>query len=129
MGPSRPSPGDRCPTPVLLHRHEVAGMTGRDIHLEDAPQRRRDVTEVVQDGEATIYEPDGLQIHGLNSIATTLWHCMDGSVTLERLAADLADVYDEDLDVTRAHVLGYARDLARRGLLQGSSFPPAAPDT
>jgi hypothetical protein len=95
-----------------------------EITLGDAPRRRVDVTEVVQDGEALIYEPDGLQIHGLNPIATVLWHCLDGSVTLDELAVDLADVYDGDLDTSRAHVLDYVRDLARRELLQGTYSAP-----
>jgi hypothetical protein len=99
-------------------------MPPEEIALGDAPRRRVDVTEVVQDGEATIYGPDGLQMHGLNPIATTLWHCLDGSVTLDELAVDVADVYDGDLDTSRAHVLDYVRELARRDLLQGSYGTP-----
>jgi hypothetical protein len=95
-------------------------MTPAGPSLHARPRRRTDVTEVVQDGEAVIYEPDG-KVHGLNRTATILWHCLDGSVTLEELAVDLAEVYDGDLVTSRAQVLDYARDVARRGLLQGLS--------
>jgi hypothetical protein len=33
------------------------------------------------------------------------------------LAVDVADIHDGDLDTSRAHVLDYVRDLARRELL------------
>jgi hypothetical protein len=93
-------------------------MPARPLSLSARPRRRADAVEVVQDGQAVIYEPDGLGVHGLNAIATLLWHCLDGSVTLEELAADLADVFDDDLRTARQRVLHHVSDLDARGLLQ-----------
>jgi hypothetical protein len=39
-------------------------MPPEELTLEDAPRRRVDVTQVVQDGEASIYRPDGREIRG-----------------------------------------------------------------
>lgn len=87
------------------------------IDLDAAPRRRRDVTEVVQDGEALIYELDSTQKHQLNWIATVLWHCLDGSVTLRELSADLSDVFGTDRAQADAEICAYVRALGEEGLL------------
>lgn len=90
-----------------------------EIGLDYAPCRRRDVTEVVQDGEALIYEPDGSGKHQLNWVATVLWHCIDGSVTLRQLSADLGEVLGTERALAEAEVCAYTRALGELGLLIG----------
>jgi hypothetical protein len=90
-----------------------------EIDLDHAPRRRRDLIEVVMDGEAIIYEPDGRAKHQLNPLATALWHCIDGSVTVRQLCEDLTDGLDRDLDQVQEDLLGYVRQLGADGLLVG----------
>lgn len=81
--------------------------------------RRDGVSAVELDGEAVLMEDDTGGIHHLDRIATVIWNCLDGSCTLDELAADLAEAFKADLEVVREDVLQLAQTLGRTGLLAG----------
>jgi hypothetical protein len=87
-----------------------------DGELDRAPRRRPDVSEVVEDGDALLYEPDG-NTHRLTGLATVLWHCLDGSVSLRELAAELADAIGGTPSDAEAQVRDHVRLLYEAGLL------------
>lgn len=90
-----------------------------EIGLAYAPRRRDDVTSVELDGEAVLYAGSGA-MHKLDALATMLWHCFDGSVTLDELVDDLDGIYaDTGRDRIAADVLACVRELGRQGLLDG----------
>jgi hypothetical protein len=87
-----------------------------DGELHRAPRRRPDVTEVVEDGEALLYEPDG-NTHRLTGLATVLWHCLDGSVSLRELADELGEVVADSPAAAEEQVRDHVRLLFEAGLL------------
>ena len=52
---------------------------------------RTDVTAIVLDREAVVYCDD--QLHLLDPVATLVWQCLDGEVTVDGLVAELATVF------------------------------------
>lgn len=97
-----------------------------DIGLGFAPRRKPSITSVELDGEAVLYAP-GAGMHKLDRIATVLWNCLDGSVTVGELVEDLDGVYpDADADRIAADVLACVRQLGQQGLLAGVT--PAEPE-
>jgi hypothetical protein len=87
-----------------------------DGELGRAPRRRPDVNEVVEDGDALLYEPDG-NTHRLTGLATVLWHCLDGSVSLRELAVELADAVGGTPADAETQVREHVRLLGEAGLL------------
>lgn len=87
-----------------------------DLHDGVSPRRRADVTSVELDGESVLYS--GEVIHRLDAIATVLWNCLDGTVTIGELVDDLVAVYpDTAPDEVRSGVYDCIRTLGRDGLL------------
>lgn len=101
-------------------------VAAEDIGPDFAPRRRPDVASVEMDGEAVLYAGSA-GMHKLDRVATVLWNCFDGSVTVRELVADLDDVYpDADRSRIEADVLACVRQLGRQGLLAGvaAAEPP-----
>lgn len=90
-----------------------------EITLQHAPRRRGDVTAVELDGELVVYESERGGVHKLDTVATVLWHCFDGSVTLAEIVEDLQTVFDRDPQVLASDVVDYVRELGHVGLLEG----------
>jgi hypothetical protein len=87
-----------------------------DVHDAFAPRRRPDVTSVELDGEGVLYSDS--VIHRLDAIATVLWNCFDGTVTVAELVDDLCSVYpDTPAADVRAGVYECIRTLGSEGLL------------
>lgn len=93
--------------------------TSRPLGFDDAPRRRPDVVGVEVDGEAVLYDSRDGALHRLNPVATVLWHCLDGSVTLGELAEDLRTAVPDAVGGADG-VLDYARQLDALGLLGGT---------
>jgi PqqD family protein of HPr-rel-A system len=88
--------------------------------LDERPRIRDDLTVVELDGEAVIYDEVNGDFHRLNPTATLVFSLLDGSVTLEELARDLAKAYAmKDEDVI-AQVRELASQLAASHLLAGT---------
>jgi peroxiredoxin len=64
-----------------------------------------------------------LETCALNESAAIVWQCFDGSGTIDEIAADIADVFEIDVDGVRADVLRLARDVGGIGFLFGVSEP------
>ncbi len=78
---------------------------------------RGDVDCVEVDGEFVLYDDVLGVLHRLNPTASALWQCLDGSGTLEEIAADMADIYAADPAQVLADVVGTARRFDEAGLL------------
>jgi peroxiredoxin len=91
------------------------------------PRARPDVAAVHVGAELVIgrIAPDTtyLETCALNESAAIVWQCFDGSGTIDEIAADIADVFEIDLDGVRADVLRLARDVGGIGFLFGVSEP------
>ena len=83
------------------------------------PHVRADLTVVVLDGEAVVYDEENGELHQLNPSATLVFQLCDGSGTPEELAADIAEVYGESIDVVGPQVLETIERFGDAGLLVG----------
>lgn len=66
-----------------------------------------------------VYAGDLGTVYKLDALATAVWCCLDGTLTLRQLVGELQTVFEGDSDRIAADVLDYARTLHRQGLLQG----------
>jgi hypothetical protein len=82
------------------------------------------VESVVVGGEAVVHSAG--RIHHLSAIATTVWECCDGQVTLDELAAELAVAFSADPVRVRADVEAAVAELVEQGLLRSREPGPPA---
>jgi PqqD family protein of HPr-rel-A system len=101
----------------------VSASAGR-IGLGAAPRVRTDLTVVVLDGEAVIYDEESGDVHHLNPTATLVFQMLDGAVTVAELADDVAAVFELEPAEATAQVQALVDELADAGLIDGM---PAAP--
>jgi len=59
----------------------------------DAPRRRDDLTVAEIDGETVIYDPRDATVHHLNSSATIVWSCCDGTSSVADIIDDIAQAF------------------------------------
>lgn len=85
------------------------------------PSRRSDLTVVVLDGEAVVYDDVVEDVHHLNPSATAVFQLLDGSATLDELADDIVAVFGLDRAGAMAQVRGLIDELATAGLLEGTA--------
>jgi PqqD family protein of HPr-rel-A system len=78
-----------------------------------------DVSSVVLDGEAVLYDESSHRVHLLNPTATVIWACCDGNGNVDDIATDIAAVLELDRGAVAGDVLETVRDFARLGLLAG----------
>lgn len=90
-----------------------------DIDASFVPRRRDRVVTVELDGEAVLYDEDSGRIHALDTIATVVWSCFDGTASVRGMAEDLAGAFAADWVVVENDVLVLVRRLASEGLLAG----------
>jgi len=57
------------------------------------------------------------ELFTLNPAGQAIWQRLDGQRTLKDVAAELAEEYDTPLAVLENDVLGFASELAHRGIL------------
>lgn len=74
------------------------------------------VAWVEVDGEIVAIEPEHEEVHHLDPAASLLWRALDSEVTLDELAADVADVFNIRFEQARADVLTFANRLLDAGL-------------
>lgn len=85
------------------------------------PQRRADLDVVSVGAENVIWDPVRDRVHRLDPIASVLWQFMDGSASIDELAADVVDVWERQLDEATAAVVEMIAQLMHAGLLVDSS--------
>ena len=104
------------------------------LNSDSALSIRADLTAVDVDGEMVIYDDSRRRLHRLNSSATILWKCLDGSATLREIASDIAEAVAADRVSVLSDILTLAGQLEAEGLLHDSAQPapgepvPQAPD-
>jgi len=94
-----------------------------EIEAGFAPSPRDSVVSTRLDDDLLIVDGSTGRIHVLNSTAALVWECFDGDVTLDELAADLAEAFHTPLEAVRADTVEMTRELGRLGLLAGVSPP------
>lgn len=90
-----------------------------DIDMSFVPVRAGTSATEVLDGEAVIYNEALDTVHSLSTTATLIWSMMDGTVSIQDLAAEFAEHFDVDLAVVGSDVLRTVREFGRLGLLVG----------
>lgn len=86
----------------------------------DRPQRRDDLTVVVLDGEAVIYDERSEELHHLNTPATVVFEMCDAETTVEQMAAEIAEAFGMDATDVEPDVRTAVDSLAEAGLLEGT---------
>ena len=118
---------DQSATGTREASQALPDLAPEDIEAGFAPCPRDSLISTRLDDEVLIVDRNTGQMHVLNSTAALVWECFDGDVTLDELAADLADGFHAPLEVVRADTLEMTRELGRLGLVAGVSQPmPAA---
>src|SRR4051812_8536997 len=98
-------------------RRRVIRAAAIDSHF--APKIATGVCDVEVDGEVVVFHEETHVLHLLNPTAGAAWRCFDGSVSLEDLAGELAEVYGEDRATVEVSLLEVARSVGALGLLDG----------
>ena len=84
----------------------------------DAVLARSDRTSWrVLEGDALILHPEAGTLHRLNGTGTRAWELLDGTRSLESIAAALTDEYEVSAADASAEVLGLANELNDAGLV------------
>ena len=87
--------------------------------MTEKPKVRDDLTVVVLDGEAVIYDDETGDLHHLNPTATIVFQLCDGSGTVPELAIDIADVFAFDGAEMQRQVEALVEGFGVAGLLVG----------
>ena len=86
------------------------------------------VTAVELDGESVLYDETSGVLHLLDAVATVVWARLDGTATLDELAADLSGAFATDPARVRRDLVAFVRQLGRQHLLEGVAPPPVDDD-
>lgn len=82
------------------------------------PRARPDLWVELLDEEAVLRDPATGRFYVLDRIATLLWPWLDGTVSVDELAADCAAAFEAPLERVREDVEVLLADLAARELLE-----------
>ena len=102
-----------------------------DIDGSFRPRRAPSVAYTELDGETVLYDEATQGTHLLNPTAGLLWQCFEGDVSLDELAAEVAEAYGIDPAAAADDVLTTARSLGELGVLsgvRGTAVGPSATD-
>jgi hypothetical protein len=94
-------------------------MSPADIDEGFIPRIKDTVTWVELEGEVVVYNDLTATTHLLNTAASVIWLCCDGSTTLGCLIGELHEVYEGNTAMIRCDVIDLIRQLGRQGLLEG----------
>jgi PqqD family protein of HPr-rel-A system len=82
------------------------------------PRIREDLTVVVLDGEAVVYDEETADLHHLNRTATIVFGLCDGSATMAEMAADLSAVFEVPVHEVEPEVRALIRRFRKVDLLE-----------
>lgn len=90
------------------------------LSLTDRPRRHPDSSfrEIPDEGGLVVL-PGKAQVKVLNPVGIRVFSMLDGTRTLEEIAARVADEFDVPMETARQDVLGFLSDLADHGMLGG----------
>jgi hypothetical protein len=86
--------------------------------LDDVPLRRDGLVVHELAGECVLFVPDTGDLHQLNPPATVVWKLLGPGVSLRRIAFEIAEAAETDLDRVENDVLALAERLGELGLLR-----------
>jgi len=72
--------------------------------MSHPPKRRPDLIYRTIDGETVILNREAGVLHRLNSTASFIWECCDGSSGVDDIVARLANAYEVDFPTSRKDV-------------------------
>lgn len=72
------------------------------------------------DGQAVVLDVTRNVLHLLNPTATALWARLDGTTTVEGLAAELAAEFGAPLELVLTDVINALEQMGREGLIAGA---------
>lgn len=81
------------------------------------PRARGDLTVVVLDGEAVVYDEASGELHHLNPSATVVFGLLDGTATIRELSGDVADAFGMPREEIETQIRTLVRQFRRLGLL------------
>jgi PqqD family protein of HPr-rel-A system len=90
------------------------------------PRVRDDLTVVVLDGEAVVYDDVSGELHHLNASATVVFELLDGTSTIRELADDVADAFGQPPREVEIQIRKLVRQFRQLGLLNGEPRPAHA---
>lgn len=90
-----------------------------------APRPAPDTAVVTVGDETVIYAATTGRTESLNPVAATLWACLDGTATVDEIAADVAAVTGRDLRGVTRDLRHLVRRWERLGLVTDGPPPPA----
>lgn len=96
-----------------------------DIGAGFVPKHRARICSAELDDEVVLFDEDSGRLHTLDSVASVVWACLDGTQAVAGIAVELAEVFGADPTVVEADVLRLVRELGAQGLLRGVSPDPA----
>lgn len=88
------------------------------LTLKACPRPRAGLPSESYEGETIVVEPEESVMHALTGVGPFLWERMDGTTSLEALAAALVERYEVELPQAREDVLAFADRLLQSGLLE-----------
>jgi PqqD family protein of HPr-rel-A system len=88
------------------------------------PKVRADLTAVEIQGEAVVYDPQGVRLHHLNPAAAVVFQLCDGSGTVKELAEDIAEALGLPQDDVTDQVRRVVDDFRQAGFLDGKAPKP-----
>ncbi|MGH2787285.1 MAG: PqqD family peptide modification chaperone [Actinomycetota bacterium] len=94
-------------------------MSAADIDGAFVPRHRPNTAGVELDGEMVLLVEGTTKPHWLNQTGTIVWNCLDGMVSLDELAGEIAEAFGADPSVVRDDVIDIAQGLGGAGLLEG----------
>ena len=96
-----------------------------DLTADFVPKRRESVASIEIENEGIVFNEDRESWHHLNPMARVIWDCCDGTGTVEEIARDISEIFEEDLETVRETVLDMLRRFGQQGILEG--VEPDAP--
>jgi len=82
------------------------------------PRVRSDLAVVELEGEAVIYDPESDELHQLNSTATIVFNCFDGTGTMKQIAEGISSSVGVPIEEVEKGVRALYRDFRERGLIE-----------
>jgi hypothetical protein len=81
------------------------------------PKVKDGITAIEIDGEAVLYDAEGVELHHLNPAATIVFTLCDGTGTVAELAADIADAFGAPLEQVEREVGAVVETFDEIGIL------------
>ena len=90
-----------------------------EITADFVPETRETLASIEIETEGLVFDEDIGSWHYLNPIARVIWDCCDGTGTVDEIARDISEVFQQDFDIVRESVLETLRQFGQQGLLEG----------